>query len=201
MLTYASVKAGAILSLTLYTVMVARYAGTTNKVGCGFGVFFVYLYATFYAFTLDSTSYVYCAEIFPAFIRATGMAVCIVAYFVPALRTWLLFSFFSGFANSRKVFGEILPLAFATIGWKFYLVFIVIPTCGLPIIWFYFPETNQLSLEEIASLFGEEVAIDITHMSVEQKQDLDAEITKINTNTLATESVGALRRQAGGSLP
>lgn len=66
--------------------MVARYAGTPNRVGCGFGVFFVYLYTTFYGFCLDVTCYVYCAEIFPTYMRPTGMAVSIVSYFAPALR-------------------------------------------------------------------------------------------------------------------
>lgn len=60
------------------------------------------------------------------------------------------------------------------------MVFIIVPACGLPVIWFYFPETNQLSLEEIAAVFGEEVALDITHMSTEQKEELNAKITKVD---------------------
>lgn len=77
---------GSSISLSLYTAMVARYSGTTNRVGCGFGVFFVYLYTTFYGFCLDVTCYVYCAEIFPTYMRPTGMAISIVSYFAPALR-------------------------------------------------------------------------------------------------------------------
>ncbi|EXJ66148.1 uncharacterized protein A1O5_10764 [Cladophialophora psammophila CBS 110553] len=159
---------GSVFALTLYTIMVARYAGTSNRVGCGFGVFFVYLYTTFYGFCLDSTSYVYCSEIFPAYMRTTGMAVSIIGYFAPAL-----------------LFGQLAPTAFATIGWKYYLIFILVPACGLPVIWLYFPETKQLSLEEIAALFGEEVALDITHMSEDQKRDLDEQVTKVDTNTFA----------------
>jgi MFS family permease len=83
-------QSGAILSLILHTIMVALYSGTENRVGRGFGIFFVYLYTTCYAFCLDATSYVYCAEIFPAHMRTTGMAICIVAYFAPALRKSLL---------------------------------------------------------------------------------------------------------------
>lgn len=72
--------------------MVAQYAGTGNRMGCGFGVLFVYLYTTFYGFCLDVTSYVYCAEIFPTYMRTTGMAVSIISYFAPALRMLLHFS-------------------------------------------------------------------------------------------------------------
>lgn len=53
--------------------------------------------------------------------------------------------------------------AFATIGWKYYLVFIIVPACGLPVI-FKLPETRGLSLEEIAALFGDEVAMDLSQL-------------------------------------
>lgn len=70
--------------------MVALFAGTSNSVGCGFGIFFVYLYTTFYAFCLDVTSYIYCAEIFPTYMRTTGMAVAIISYYAAALSTYKL---------------------------------------------------------------------------------------------------------------
>lgn len=85
MLTPSDSQTGAVISLTLFTVMVARYAGTGNRVGCGFGIFFVFLFTTCYAGCLDVTSYVYCSEIFPTNMRTTGMGVAIVAYFAPAL--------------------------------------------------------------------------------------------------------------------
>lgn len=48
--------------------------------------------------------------------------------------------------------------AFQNIGWKFYLVFILVPTFCLPIIFRYFPETKGLSLEEVGQLFGDRVS-------------------------------------------
>jgi hypothetical protein len=48
-------------------------------------------------------------------------------------------------------------VAFATIGWKYYLVFIIVPLAGVPILALYFPETKGLTLEEIGALFGDEV--------------------------------------------
>lgn len=69
--------------------MVALFSGSNNKVGCGFGIFFVYLYTTFYASSLDVTSYVYCAEIFPTYMRTTGMGVSIIGFFGAALgKSW-----------------------------------------------------------------------------------------------------------------
>ncbi|OQU98050.1 hypothetical protein CLAIMM_03883 [Cladophialophora immunda] len=152
---------GAVCSVAFFTAMVAEFADGTNRVGQGFGVLSVFLYATFYGFCCDVTGYVYCAEIFPTYMRAFGMCLCIIGYFVPAL-----------------LFSQVAPVAFSTIGWKFYLVFIIIPACGIPIIWKYFPETKGVTLEEIAELFGEKVEIDLTHMSVEQKRFFDEELKR-----------------------
>lgn len=53
------------------------------------------------------------------------------------------------------------PVAFITIGWKFYLVLIIPGTIGTVIMLLYFPDTKGLPLEEIAAIFGDtdEVAI------------------------------------------
>lgn len=53
------------------------------------------------------------------------------------------------------------PTAFETIGWKFYLCFIIPGTLGGIAIWLWFPDTNGLPLEEVAAIFGDadEVAI------------------------------------------
>jgi hypothetical protein len=62
--------------------------------------------------------------------------------------------------------------AFANIGWKYYLIFIIVPALGVPIIW-RLPETKGLSLEEIAAVFGDKVAMDLSHMSTEERTFLD----------------------------
>jgi hypothetical protein len=53
------------------------------------------------------------------------------------------------------------PTAFNTIGWKFYLCFIIPGTIGAIVMWIWFPDTNGLPLEEVAAIFGDadEVAI------------------------------------------
>lgn len=53
------------------------------------------------------------------------------------------------------VLTEVAATAFAEVGWRFYLVFIIVPACGLPILW-NFPETKGMSLEEIAVSLGDE---------------------------------------------
>lgn len=48
------------------------------------------------------------------------------------------------------------------IGWKMYLVYIVCNIISTVIIYFYVPETSNLSLEEIGELFGDTVVVHLT---------------------------------------
>jgi ABC-type transport system involved in multi-copper enzyme maturation permease subunit len=65
--------------------MVAVYGGTGNKIGNGFGVFFLFAFVTFYGSCVDAISYIYCSEIFPTRLRAQGMGFSIVALFLMTL--------------------------------------------------------------------------------------------------------------------
>ncbi|KAM6510330.1 hypothetical protein FALCPG4_017947 [Fusarium falciforme] len=133
---------GCSLSLCGFTAMVAEFVGTTNKIGNGFGVFFLYLFVFFYGGTMDASSYVYCAEIFPTAIRAQGVGFSVAGLFIMTL-----------------IYTQTAPTAFENVGWKYYLVFIILPWIGAFVMQRYFPETAGLSLEDIAVLFGDEAAV------------------------------------------
>ncbi|KAH7252798.1 general substrate transporter [Fusarium tricinctum] len=130
---------GCSLSLCGFTAMVAEFVGTDNKIGNGFGVFFLYLFVFFYGGSMDASSYVYCAEIFPTPIRAHGVGLSVAGLFIMTL-----------------IYTQAAPTAFAEVGWKYYLVFIIIPWIGAFVFQKLYPETAGLSLEEIAVLFGDE---------------------------------------------
>lgn len=61
------------------------------------------------------------------------------------------------FILTNSVYTLIAPTAFDQVGWRYYLVFIVLPVVGLPVLHFFFIETKGLSLEEIGALFGDHV--------------------------------------------
>jgi len=53
-------------------------------------------------------------------------------------------------------FAQISPIALGNIGWKFYFVFVAFNIAiTFPVVFFFFKETNQVSLEDIDLLFGE----------------------------------------------
>ena len=68
--------------------------------------------------------------------------------------------------------------AFNHIGWKFYLLFIIIPSITLPFVVYYYPETKGLSLEEIGALFGDEVVLDISHLSEKERAEFDERLER-----------------------
>jgi sugar porter (SP) family MFS transporter len=50
------------------------------------------------------------------------------------------------------------PIAMGAIGWKYYIVFCCVITCEFIVVYFFFPETKGLSLEEISVIFEGEAA-------------------------------------------
>ncbi len=79
------------------------------------------------------------------------------------------------------VFTELAPTAFANIGWKYYLVFIFPPLLAVGFLIKFFPETKGLTLEEVGAKFGDEVALDITHLTEKEREALDRKLADITT--------------------
>ena len=71
----------------------------------------------------------------------------------------------------------------------------------VPIIYWYFPETKGLSLEEINELFGDEVVIHLTHISDEEKAKLDEVIGIENKETGTEPENGTLSSVMKNSSP
>ncbi|EME44677.1 hypothetical protein DOTSEDRAFT_24674 [Dothistroma septosporum NZE10] len=58
---------------------------------------------------------------------------------------------------------EITPVSISSIGWKTYVYFAVFNACFLPLIYLFYPETKNLSLEQIDRLFtGRKVVMHIS---------------------------------------
>lgn len=139
--------------------LLAVYQNSSNKAGQAAAVSFLFIHVGFFSVCIDATTYIYCTEIFPSHLRSRGSSVSV-----------------SGLFFATVIFTCAAPAAFGAIGWKYYLVFSVLTFFMIILIWFYWPETKGLSLEEINSLFGEDVAIDISHLTAEDRKALDQSI-------------------------
>lgn len=115
--------------------------------------------------------YIYVSEIFPTELRPIGMGFSLFGHFAPSLN--LL---------------QTVPIGFADVGWKYYLVIIcwcivyipskygrnvaVEPLLTVLVVYLFWPETAHLSLEEVAQNFGDEVAVHIHDATDQEKAKL-----------------------------
>lgn len=100
--------------------------------------------------------YLYVSEIFPTDIRPIGMG----------------FSLFGQFA-ATLILLQTAPIGIQNAGWKYYLVIICWCIFFIPIVYFFWPETARLSLEEVGAKFGDDVAVHVNDISEEQRKELD----------------------------
>ncbi|KAF2494594.1 MFS transporter [Lophium mytilinum] len=115
------------------------YLGTTDRAGLIACAFMIILFQTWFSLFLDGPTYFYVAEIWPSHVRSQGFAIAMATLSLTNLM-WL----------------QSAPHAFESAGWKFYLCFILIPAFGGTVIFFFFPDTLRVPLEEIAAMFGDE---------------------------------------------
>lgn len=99
--------------------------------------FFLFLYMAFFPLGFVGANFLYGAEIAPQALRIHLASV--------GTATHWLFNF---------VIAEITPVAFVTITWRYYIVYAVIGAFSVPLVYFLFPETKGLSLEDMDSLFS-----------------------------------------------
>ncbi|KAH7093324.1 general substrate transporter [Paraphoma chrysanthemicola] len=95
------------------------------------------------AFTIgfQATVWVYPSEILPLRLRQRGSAISTAA-------NWIC----------NYIIVQITPAAINNIGWRTYIIFAVLNALWVPIIFFFFPETKGLELEDIDRLFSGEVS-------------------------------------------
>jgi hypothetical protein len=119
---------GCVLALVGECITVSIFQKNGDKGAAAGAVFFLFLHIAFYSTTMDATSYIYAAEIFPTPVRAKGIAISVSGLFVATI-----------------IFLEAAPTAFANIEWKYYTVFISVTTVMVVVILLYVPEVSATS--------------------------------------------------------
>ena len=114
---------GTVVALVGECITVALFNKSGDKSMAAAAVFFLFLHIGFYSSTMDATSYLYAAEIFPTPVRAKGLAVSVSGLFVATI-----------------MFLMAAPTAFAEVGWKYYLLFVCITTVMVIAMLIWWPE-------------------------------------------------------------
>ena len=113
------------------------------------------------------------AEVFDTRTRSKGVSIGVMVSF--AFNTMI---------------GQVTPIAFAAIGWKFYLVFVVCNFTNALFFWAFQPETAKRTLEEMNYLFtNAPMFIPTMNMADFNNHDLENRVAEVERKGSVTSHV------------
>lgn len=133
---------------------------TTGATAIGTTVIpFLFIYSAGYDIAFTPLLLSYPAEIWAFSLRAKGVAISIISNYL------------------ALIFNQIInPIAFESITWKYYFVFLAVLILILFTVWKTYPETRGRSLEEIAVIFDGDAA---SLTGIVQRPDEEGQHTNI----------------------
>ncbi|RFU27496.1 hypothetical protein B7463_g8846, partial [Scytalidium lignicola] len=128
------------LTLVGFTTSIAVYTeqGTVGSSRASLG--FIFIFTAAYNFCFSPMVYLYSTEILPYRLRAMGLSISVFSTKASL--------FFNQFVN---------PIGLNSLGWKYYLVYVVWVAIEVLTMFFVFPETRGHSLETMPEVFGEHI--------------------------------------------
>ncbi|KAJ6482914.1 general substrate transporter [Mycena vitilis] len=125
-----------LLVLIGWTVATAQFAKTQHHEWAVVVMVFIFLLTPAVAMGYGVLIYTYLMEIYPFHLRAKGIV----------LFTW--------FSRTSVFFSQLVnPIGLHNAGWKYYITYCVCVSFQIVFIYFMFPETAHLTLEELAFLY------------------------------------------------
>ncbi|MCJ1442306.1 MAG: hypothetical protein MMC23_002799 [Stictis urceolatum] len=134
--------AGMLVCFIIETICSAQFALHGNHAAANAVVAFIFLFFVAYNSAWSGLLVGYCVEILPYNIRAKGMTVMFLSVDIAL--------FFNQYVN---------PIALDNIGWKYYIVYCVWLAVELTVVYFFYIETRNTPLEEIAKHFDGDNAV------------------------------------------
>ncbi|KAK5172248.1 uncharacterized protein LTR77_003886 [Saxophila tyrrhenica] len=175
-------------SMSTCQIALTALGSQPQNTGClKASVFFIYLYYFVYVLGFLGVPFLYASEIAPVHLRA---AVCGISTAV----SWLF--------NFLVV--EITPVAFTTIGYRYFVVFAAVNASSIPVVYFFYPETRGRSLEEIDEIFTKSNSVlEPVKVAKRLPQKHLTEMVQADEKTgegvERLEDIGAEEKEKGGS--
>lgn len=138
------------LSLIIMAVLTKLYSGSDNSSASAAIVFMIFFFYAWYSVVWTPLSYLYPIEVLNYSLRANGLSIFNGAIYLAA--------FFNTY---------VIPYAMAWSGWGFYLISAFWVFIEVVVVYFYFPETGGMTLEEIDGVFDGEKHFDVDVTVVE----------------------------------
>jgi MFS family permease len=136
-----------------------NFLHTTNHTGLAACVAMLFLNTTCYCLFLEGPAFSYAAEIWPSHFRGQGYALAMGMLALTCI-VWL----------------QSAPTAFATIGWKFYILFIIVGAIATVAMLLFYPDTLHKPLEEVAALFGDEDLVAVYQKNLDNQTKMPVDV-------------------------
>ncbi|KAK1845429.1 hexose transporter protein [Colletotrichum chrysophilum] len=165
---------GMIISCSFVMGFSAGFAETgTTALGVA-AVPFLFLFFGSYDIAWTTLNYTYVAELMPFSLRTKGLAIYLCVQ--------QLGNTFNQFVN---------PIALQALTWRYYAVYIAVDCLYAVIIYFCFPETKKMSIEEASMIFG----------SLRRRMDFESVQGSVFAETVGQNAMcSSLQRERPGSL-
>ena len=174
--------AGAIGMTVATTALAGLESDLSNKSAASASIFFYFVALFFFPIGLFLIPFMYAAEIAPLRIRAKVTA-------MSASSNWL-FNF---------LIAEVTPIGFATITWKYYLIYACINAFAIIVYYLFYPETQGRTLEEIDDIFIQSHSI-FDPVKIAKNLPFREAVTSEGLKHLHDEKVTEIRTEAGLGL-
>jgi len=133
---YLACTISLLLVFTAWTISSAEYSRTGSKASSRAVLAFIYMYSPAYNIGYNALTYTFLVELFPFHVRARGITV---------FQWWgRAAGFFNQFVN---------PIGINNAGWKYYISYCIWLTFEVLFVYFVFPETSKLTIEELTFLY------------------------------------------------
>jgi hypothetical protein len=146
---------GAGMAACMLALAVASSFPKNNQAAQIASALFVFLFNFFIPIGFLGANFLYCTEVAPTRLRVSMAGISTANHwlwnFVVNMVTPVCFSL--DMANDSIT--HTTQVAIETIGWQYYLVFLIISAIIVPVVYLFYPETMGRSLEELEMMFAE----------------------------------------------
>lgn len=133
---------GAGMASCMLALAVASSFPKSNHAAQIVSALFVFLFNFFIPIGFLGANFLYCTEVAPTRLRVPMAGISTANH-------WLW----------NFVVNMVTPVAIETIGWRYYILYLVISAIIIPIVFIFYPETMGRSLEELEMMFVESKSI------------------------------------------
>ena len=161
------------------SISMAVLAGTSGNTDlAAVSAVFMFLYACSYSIGFLGLPFLYAGEIATIRMRVPITAVAVTGQ-------WL----------GQFVVGQITPPGTTNLGNRYWIIFAVLNASFLPIIYFFFPETNGRSLEEIDEIFERSTTLTVVRNAKVLPKDEDFDVLDLERK-YAGHALGEVEKPA-----